>query len=64
MRKLGIHPICTGNLAPIGPLFIQKPSADTKLHHASIQNTLIYAYLTSRTRNDKARTFFLKMPRL
>ncbi len=34
------------------------------LGHANIQNTLIYAYLTSRTRNEKARTFFLKMPRV
>jgi site-specific recombinase XerD len=34
------------------------------LGHANIQNTLIYAYLTSRTRNEKARKFFLKMPRV
>lgn len=34
------------------------------LGHANIQNTLIYAYLTSRTRNEKARTFFQKMPKL
>ncbi len=34
------------------------------LGHANIQNTLIYAYLTSRTRNEKARTFFLKMPKV
>jgi integrase/recombinase XerD len=34
------------------------------LGHANIQNTLIYAYLTSRTPNEKARTFFQKMPKL
>jgi site-specific recombinase XerD len=34
------------------------------LGHANIQNTLIYAYLTSRTRNEKARKLFSKMPRL
>ena len=33
------------------------------LGHANIQNTVIYTYLTSATRNEKARKFFLKMPR-
>lgn len=34
------------------------------LGHANIQNTLIYAYLTSRTRNENARRLFLKMPKV
>jgi site-specific recombinase XerD len=33
------------------------------LGHANIQNTVIYTYLTSATRNEKARKFFLKMSR-
>jgi type 1 fimbriae regulatory protein FimB len=33
------------------------------LGHANIQNTVIYTYLTSTTRNEKARKFFLKMSR-
>jgi len=34
------------------------------LGHADISNTVIYATLTSRTRDEKARTLFMKMPRL
>jgi type 1 fimbriae regulatory protein FimB/type 1 fimbriae regulatory protein FimE len=33
------------------------------LGHANIQNTVIYASLTSRSREEKARKLFLKMPR-
>lgn len=33
------------------------------LGHANIQNTVWYAHLVSRTREEKARTFFLKLPR-
>jgi len=33
------------------------------LGHANIQNTVIYTYLTSATRTEKARKFFLKMSR-
>ena len=33
------------------------------LGHANIQNTVIYTFLTSITRNEKARKFFLKMSR-
>lgn len=32
------------------------------LGHANIQNTVIYASLTSRSREEKARKLFLKMP--
>lgn len=34
------------------------------LGHANIQNTLIYAYLTNPTCSEKARKFFLKLPRV
>ena len=34
------------------------------LGHSNIQNTIIYTYLTSTTRNEKARTFFRKLARL
>lgn len=34
------------------------------LGHANIQNTVIYTYLTSTTREEKARKLFMKMPRL
>ena len=33
------------------------------LGHANIQNTVIYAALSSRSREDKARKLFLTMPR-
>ncbi len=33
------------------------------LGHANIQNTVIYTYLTSATREAKARTVFLKLPK-
>jgi type 1 fimbriae regulatory protein FimB/type 1 fimbriae regulatory protein FimE len=33
------------------------------LGHANIQNTVIYASLTSRSRDENARKLFLKMPR-
>ena len=31
--------------------------------HANIQNTVIYTHLVSPARDEKARTFFLKLPR-
>jgi site-specific recombinase XerD len=31
--------------------------------HANIQNTVIYTHLVSPAREEKARTFFLKLPR-
>lgn len=34
------------------------------LGHADIGNTVIYATLTSKTRDEKARALFMKMPRL
>ena len=34
------------------------------LGHADISNTVIYATLTSKTRDEKARSLFLKMPKL
>ena len=34
------------------------------LGHADISNTVIYATLTSKTRDEKARTLFMKMPKL
>jgi len=34
------------------------------LGHADIGNTVIYATLTNKTRDEKARTLFMKMPRL
>jgi type 1 fimbriae regulatory protein FimB len=33
------------------------------LGHSNIQNTVIYTYLSSTTREAKARTVFMKMPR-
>src|SRR5215216_2741352 len=33
------------------------------LGHSNIQNTVIYTYLTTTTREAKARTLFMKMPR-
>jgi len=33
------------------------------LGHSNIQNTVIYAALVSTTRNEKARSLFLKLPR-
>ena len=33
------------------------------LGHANIQNTVVYTFLTSTTRNEKAREFFLNMAR-
>jgi site-specific recombinase XerD len=33
------------------------------LGHSNIQNTVIYTYLTSHTRTEKARQAFLKLPR-
>jgi type 1 fimbriae regulatory protein FimB len=33
------------------------------LGHANIQNTVIYTYLTSTSREEKARRLFLKLPR-
>ena len=32
------------------------------LGHRNIQNTLVYTYLTSTVRDEKARTLFLKLP--
>jgi len=33
------------------------------LGHANIQNTVIYTYLTSTSREEKARKLFMKLPR-
>lgn len=33
------------------------------LGHSNIQNTVIYTYLTSTTRTEKARSLFLKLPK-
>jgi site-specific recombinase XerD len=33
------------------------------LGHSNIQNTVIYTYLTSKSREEKARKVFLKLPR-
>jgi type 1 fimbriae regulatory protein FimB len=33
------------------------------LGHSNIQNTILYTYLTSRSREEKARKAFLKLPR-
>jgi site-specific recombinase XerD len=32
------------------------------LGHRNIQNTLVYTFLTSTVRDEKARTLFLKLP--
>lgn len=34
------------------------------LGHANIQNTAIYAALVSHSREEKARRYFMKLPRL
>ena len=33
------------------------------LGHSNIQNTVVYTYLTSRSREEKARAIFLKLPK-
>lgn len=34
------------------------------LGHSNIQNTVIYTYLTSATRSERARTLFRKLPQV